>query len=181
MVISQTQCFLIALVLFGVIGARRGWNREVITSAILLGTVFFLTYGGGSIVANVLANGLRAPLAGVNASDPPTSPACPVTPSSLSNLIFLGMSWLSYQAGTKWGPAPRTHNHRIAGTIPGAMNGAAMAYYTANNLLPGRELLVQSPSPGFAGGFMPEVLGVGLLGLLAVLFIASQATKGGGK
>lgn len=173
MSISQTQCFMIALVLTGAIGARRGWGREVITCAIILGTVLFLSNGGG----NVLANWLTQTATSASASGGGGAPICGINGQLLSTLVFAGMSWLGYGAGTKYGNPPKTHNHRIAGTIPGAMNGAAMAYYVSNSMLPGRQVLVNSPSPAFAGNFLPEVIGIGLIGLLAVLFIAAQATK----
>lgn len=173
MVIGQSQCFLIALVVAAAIGARRGWGREVITCAIILGTVLFLLNGGGNLLANVLSQGLN------NASvQPASAQACnTLNPQLLSTLVFGGMTWLAYSAGTKWGTAPKTHNHRIAGTIPGAINGAALAYYTGNAILPGKSLELSAPGAAFSNVYLPEVFGLGLLGLLAVLFIAAQATK----
>ena len=176
MSISQTQCFLIAAVLTAVIGARRGWGRDVITCAIILGTVLFLSNGGGNILTNWLSQfstGASETASGGSVNTPLFS----VNGQLLPTLIFGGMTWLAYAAGTKWGSAPRTHNHRIAGTIPGGMNGAAMAYYVSNSILPGRQVLINSPTPAFAGAELPVIIGVGLIGLLVVLFIAAQATK----
>lgn len=171
MVISQSQCFMIALVVAAAVGARRGWGREVITCAIILGTVLFLSNGGGSYIANFLSQGLH------NASAQ-TSAACNTfNPQVLSTLVFAGMTWLGYTVGSKYGTAPKTHNHRIAGTIPGAINGASLAYYASNSILPGNSVLLNTPTGAFSNAYLPEVFGIGLLGLLAVLFIAAQASK----
>ncbi len=170
MVISQSQCFLIALVVAAAIGARRGWGREVITCAIILGTVLFLSNGGGNFLATFLSQGLR--------STSTTSAACTsLSPQILSTLVFAGMTWLGYGVGTKYGTPPKTHNHRIAGTIPGAINGASLAYYASNSILPSNSVLVNTPTGAFSNAYLPEVFGLGLLGLLAVLFIAAQSSK----
>lgn len=171
MVISESQCFLIALVLAAAVGARRGWGREVITCAIILGTVLFLSNGGGDYLANFLAQGLHGTSGQSSAS------CTTVNPQILSTVVLAGMTWLGYSAGTKYGTAPKTHNHRIAGTIPGAINGASLAYYASNSILPGRSVLLNTPTGAFSNTYLPEVFGFGLLGLLAVLFIAAQASK----
>ena len=173
MVISQSQCFLIALVLAAAIGARRGWGREVITCAIILGTVLFLSNGGGDYLANFLTQGLH----GAPGQTSAATVCNTVNPQMLSTLVFAGMTWLGYTAGTKYGMAPKTHNHRIAGTIPGAINGASLAYYVSNSILPGRSVLLNTPGGAVTNTYLPEVFGFGLLGLLAVLFIAAQASK----
>lgn len=171
MVISQSQCFLIALVIAAAVGARRGWGREVITSAIILGTVLFLSNGGGNYIATFLSQGLH------NTSGTAAAACNTVNPQMLSTLVFGGMTWLGYAAGSKYGTAPKTNNHRIAGTIPGAINGASLAYYASNSILPGNSVLLNTPSSAFSNTYLPEVFGLGLLGLLAVLFIAAQASK----
>lgn len=179
MVIGQTQCFLIALLITGVLGARRGWGREVITSAIILGTVLFLANGGGNMVASLLSQTIRSgssTAASATGSALATS-TCNINGNLVSTLLFGGMTWLAYGVGTKYGTAPRTHNHRIAGTIPGAINGAAMAYYLSDFILPGRQVLINSPTPAFSTSFLPEIIGIGLVGLLVIVFVAAQATK----
>lgn len=171
MVISQSQCFLIALVIAAAVGARRGWGREVVTCAIILGTVLFLSNGGGNFIANLLSQGLR------NSPGTTTAACNTLNPQVLSTLIFGGMTWLGYAAGSKYGTAPKSNNHRIAGTIPGAINGASLAYYASNSILPSNSVLLNTPSSAFSNTYLPEVFGFGLLGLLAVLFIAAQSGK----
>lgn len=175
MSISQSQCFLIALVLAGAVGARRGWGREVITCAIILGTVLFLSNGGGNVLAGWLTQATAGTASAAGSAGAATT--CGINGQLLSTLVFGGMSWLGYSAGTKYGTPPKTHNHRIAGTIPGAINGAAIAYYVGNSVLPGRQILFNSPTPAFAGSELPVIIGVGLIGLLVVLFVAAQTSK----
>lgn len=197
MVISQAQCFLIAVVLGAAIGARRGWHREVITAAIVLGTVFFLTLGGGNLIAQWLSHGLIgvASAHGFSASGgttpPPASTSTPqfplaaqaganctlVSPQLLSTVIFTGMTWLGYGAGKKYGTPPKSQAHYLAGIIPGGLNGAAIAYYLGNAVLPSQSVLVQTPSPDLTSSYLPLVFGLGLLALLVVLFIAGQTSK----
>lgn len=198
MVIGQSQCFLIALVLSAAVGARRGWSREVITCAIVLGTVLFLLNGGADMLNTFIANlthnvgGTASAHALSGGTTPGVSPSggtptysaatgsnicTPVSSQTLGTLIFGGMSFLGYRAGSKYGPPPKLHTHRIAGTIPGAVNGASMAYYLSHGVLTGKQLLLYSPSGNLTSTYLPQIFGIGLLGLLVVLFIASQTSK----
>lgn len=201
MVIGPIQCFVLFIVLFAAIGARRGWNREVIACAFILGTVMFLSLGGLNLIDQLLSNGLISTAsakglmpsggippsgsgvgAGALAATPaPASDAtasCPPLVKSpiLSSLIFGGMSWLGYRVSAKYGQPPKSSNHRIAGIMPGAINGAAIAYYVSSAILPG-QVTVQTPTSATTANFLPLVFGVGLIGLLLVVFIASQASK----
>lgn len=201
MVIGQSQCFLIALVVSAAVGARRGWGREVITCAIVLGTVLFLLNGGADMLNTFIASltqhvgGTASAAALSGGGVPGTTPsggapayaattginACsPISSQALGTGIFGGMSYLGYRAGSKYGPPPKLHTHRIAGTIPGAVNGASMAYYLSHGVLTGnKQLLLFSPSGSLTSTYLPEIFGVGLIGLLVVLFIAGQTSKSG--
>ncbi len=200
MVIGQVQCFMLFIVLFAAIGAWRGWNREVIACAFVLGTVLFLTLGGLSLITNLLAHGLTgfvgtASAKGLVASGgtvpsgsgggstqaPSNSGSlanCPVPVSAqaLSALIFGGMTWLGYRASYKYGQPPRTQGHHLAGMIPGAINGASIAYYVSNAILP-NQLVVETPNSSLTANLLPLVFGLGLLGLLVVLLVANQSNK----
>lgn len=197
MVIGQAQCFLIAVVLGAAVGARRGWNREVITAAIILATLMVLTLGGADALAGWLSHGFAgtaqahgilysggpqpATPTGYPQASPAPQTACGLGINSqmLSIVIFAGMTWLAYGVGKKYGTTPKTSNHRLAGAIPGAINGASIAYFVSTKVLPGQSLLLNTPGPGTTSNLLPLVFGIGLLGLLAVLFIAAQASKGG--
>lgn len=199
MVIGQVQCFLIAVLIGAVVGVRRGWNREVITAAIILATTLLLTLGGADLLASWLSHGIVGTAhaegipysGGPQPTTPPPYPLPNATSSqagsgcslaasapTLATVIFAGMCWLAYAVGKKYGAPPKTHNHRLAGAIPGAINGACIAYFASRFILPGQPVLVNTPTPAAISSYLPVVLGLGLLGLLAVLFIAAQASKG---
>lgn len=178
MVIGQTQCFMIALLFAAAQGARRGWGREVITCAIILATVLFLSNGGIDFLLNAFTN-LSANTNGTALAFNAASCSA-ATKQLLSTGGFGLMSWLAYSVGYRYGTAPRSHNHRIAGIIPGAFNGAAIAYYLSNTLVPnGRQLELFTPTSQQTTAYLPEIFGLGLVGLLVVLFIAGQAGKTG--
>lgn len=205
MVIGPAQCFLISVVFGAAVGARRGWNREVITAAIILATLLALTLGAADALATWLSHGLvgTAQAHGIayngiaysggpqpttptqpsqsNASNPTPQAACiaGISVQTLSILIFGGMTWLAYAVGKKYGAPPKTSNHRIAGAIPGAINGASIAYFVSKTIAPGQSVTLNTPGPGTTSAFLPLVFGIGLLCLLVVIFIAGQANKGG--
>lgn len=192
MSINAAQMLLIVLVITGAVGVRRGWAREVITTAILLATVAFLSLGGAAFILHFFSQGFVATasahaLSGGGPAVAPgssgggdgyTAQTCVATGAqTLSNFIFFGMTWLGYWAGSKHGQPPKNGTHRLAGIVPGAINGAVIMYYVSHAGLLGRQLIVESPSPTTIGTFLPVVLALGLLGLLAVLFVASQGHK----
>jgi hypothetical protein len=208
MVIGPAQCFLISVVFGAAVGARRGWNREVITAAIILATLLVLTLGGADALATWLshgfvgtaqAHGLAYNAIAYSGGPQPTTPTQPSqsntsntsnpTPQAaciagingqvLSIIIFGGMTWLAYAVGKKYGAPPKTANHRIAGAIPGAINGASIAYFVSKTILPGQSVTLNTPGPSVTNAFLPLVLGLGLLCLLVVIFIAGQANKSG--
>ena len=201
MVIGQVQCFMLFIVLFAAIGAWRGWNREIIACVFVLGTVLFLTLGGLSLITHLLAHGLTGfvdtasakglvasggtvpPGSGGGSTQAPsyngnTAANCPIPVSAqaLSALIFGGMTWLGYRVSYKYGQPPRTQGHHLAGMIPGAINGASIAYYVSNAILP-NQVVVETPNSSLTANFLPVVFGLGLLGLLVVLLVANQSNK----
>ncbi len=195
MSINAIQLIVIVLVITGAVGVRRGWAREVITTAILLATVIFLLVGGAAFILQFFSQGFVGTasahaLSGGGPSVPTgsgpssgypaqTSGVCIATGAqSLANFIFFGMTWLAYWAGSKHGQPPKNGTHRLAGFVPGAINGAVIMYYISHSGLLGRQLIVENPSPTAVSSFLPVVFALGLLGLLAVLFVASQGHKG---
>ena len=51
---TPQQCFVIAIVAFGLIGFWRGWKREVISLAFALTGVLFLLLNGGNALAQLV-------------------------------------------------------------------------------------------------------------------------------
>lgn len=185
MSITPTQVMLFAIGLGAAAGFRRGWGKEVIACAMVLGTLFFLNLGGANLLASYFANGITT---SATLADPPgdASRVAVCTAGlqhTVSMAVFGFMTWLGYRTSAKHGLAPVSSNHRIAGLIPGAVNGGAIAYYISQNVFPGTQLLVNTPRQLDVANYLPEVFALGLVGLLVVLFVTSQASKGskGGK
>lgn len=181
MTITPTQAILFAVGLGAAAGFRRGWAKEVIACAMVLGTLFFLNLGGASLLASFFAHGLSS---SATVADPPGDASrvevCTVgLQHTVSMMVFGLMTWLGYRTSAKQGMSPKSSNHRIAGLIPGAVNGGAIAYYLSQNVFPGTQLVLNAPGQLEMANYLPEVFAIGLVGLLAVLFITSQASKGG--
>src|SRR5260370_36435127 len=199
MVIGQVQCFMLFIVLFAAIGAWRGWNREVIACVFVLGTVLFLTLGGLSLITHLLAHGLTGsvdtasakglvasggtvpPGSGGGSTQAPsfngsTAANCPVPVSAqaLSALVFGGMTWLGYRVSYKYGQPPRTQGHHLAGMIPGAINGAPLALYVTNPILP-NQVVGETPNSSLPAKLPPPRLRLRLLGLLFAPHVATPS------
>ncbi|HKS69753.1 MAG TPA: hypothetical protein VJQ45_05005 [Ktedonobacterales bacterium] len=197
MIIGPTQTFIFSLLAGGAYGARRGWAKEVITTAVVLSDVLFLSNGGAGFLSHILSStigsaggtALGGPLfAGGGGTAPPytgttsfgttAGAACTAAlTTAVSRITFVGMTWLGYRSGTRHGPAPKMSSHRVAGIVPGAINGAAIAYYVSNNILPGTSVLLNTPGSIDTSSYLPVVFGIGIVALLIVLFIAGQMKK----
>ena len=180
MIITSSQVLLISVGLGGLAGFRRGWAKEVIASAMVLGTLFFLTLGGDRIIGSFFTHGFNSIVALGNPTDP-SGPAVVCSPGlqrAVSEVLFGSMTWLGYRTSAKHGVAVKSSNHRIAGLIPGGINGAAIAYFISRTVFPGTQVQINTPGQSDTSGYLPEVLVLGLVGLLVVLFITSQAGKG---
>jgi hypothetical protein len=176
MVVGQTQCFTLALVIAAAVGVHRGWLREIITCAILLGTVLFLNFGGLDFLLGGVGSVANGATGGIASADPAT--CSPATKQTITTGLFGLLTYLGYRAGSKYGSPAQHSGHRIAGIIPGALNGAAIAYYFTNALVPdGRQLTFFAPTAGTTTSLLPEVFGLGLLGLLIALMVGG-ASKG---
>jgi hypothetical protein len=187
MVVGATQCFFVVLLITGLIGLMRGWVREIITMAIVLGAVVFLLSGGGGLLHQFffvnLPNAFHDLIFGnsaVSVAGPTVSTSTNTTGDYLFGLAsFLGLMGLGYWVGHHYGTPPKTNTHRLGGVLPGLVNGAAMSYYTSQTILPSTQLDLTSPSGALTQMFLPIVLGLGLVGLILVL-VVSALSKGGG-
>lgn len=184
MFIGTFQCFVFFLLITAIIGFMRGWMREVITMAIILGGVLFLLNGGDGLIHiflfNNLPNALHVLFFGspAAASDPP-DPANPTGDFLFNSAAFVGTMALGYGVGHKYGQPATTNQHRVLGIMPGLVSGAAMAYYVSNAILPSATIDLSSPSGAITRFYLPIILGLGLL-VLVVIMLISRAGKGGG-
>jgi hypothetical protein len=187
MVIGAMQCFLVTLVITGMIGLMRGFLREVITMAILLAAVVFLMNGGDGLLHNFffvnLPQAIHDLVYGSNGVTVGT-PAISTSSSSTGDYLFsvgsfLTLVLLGYGVGHRYGAKPATSQHRLGGVLPGLVNGAAISYYASNSIFPTTTFDLTSPSGALTQTYLPVVLGLGLVGLVAVLVVSSLSSRGG--
>ena len=168
MTVSSTQCFFVLLLVAAARGYARGWHREIITTAISLGSVLFLTIGGGDALAQALFVGLPDLLRGVNPHlDLTNAPANP----SVDAITLLLFTVLGHFAGSHYGAAPKTAQHRLSGVIAGSMTGLALTYYITRQLLPVTTFGVTSPSSALVTTWIIGLFGIGLMLLLFLALV----------
>ncbi|HEX8995323.1 MAG TPA: hypothetical protein VF812_04790 [Ktedonobacterales bacterium] len=168
MTLSSTQCFFVLLIVAAARGYARGWHREIITTAITLGSVLFLTIGGGDALAQLLTVGVPDFFRGVNPHLDFTNAA----PNPLvDGITLLAFTVLGHFAGTHYGTAPKSAQHRLAGTVAGAVTGLALTYYITRQLLPVTTFGVTSPSTTLVTTWIIGLFGVGLMVLLFMALV----------
>ena len=204
MFIGPTQTFIVFLLAGGAYGAHRGWRRESITTAVVLSNVIFLSTGGAAFLAHIFGStvgatggsttSLGGPLFALGGGGGGSGTAPPYTgtagygatagsvcdaglETAISRITFFVVTWLGYRSGSRFGPPPKLTSHRIAGILPGAVNGAAIAYYVSHYILPNTTVVVNTPGSGDTAALLPIVFGLGLVALLIVLYIAGQMKK----
>ncbi len=185
MVIGATQCFFVVLLITGLVGLMRGFLREVITMALVLGAVLFLLNGGDGLLHHFVFVNLPTAIhdliygdSAVTVGTPSVSAPNPTGDYLFGLSSFLGLMGLGYVVGHKYGGPPATNQHRIGGILPGLVNGAAISYYTSRSILPGTTVNLTSPNDALTQMYLPIILGLGLVGLVVVL-IMSSISKGG--
>lgn len=168
MTLSANQCFFVLLLIAAVRGYMRGWHREIITTAITLGSVLFLTIGGGDALAQVFFVGLPDVVRGVN----PHLDFTNATPNPMVDAItLLAFTVLGHIAGTHYGASPKSAQHRLSGTIAGAVTGLALVYYITRQLLPVTTIGVTSPSTALVTTWIIGLFGIGLMALLFMALV----------
>ena len=182
MVIGQTQTYLGLLAFTAMVGGVRGWRREVITAAVLLAALMFVSTGGGVLLANLFTHGTGSVAqsdATTSYTPTPTASCVEDLPAVLANLTFAGLTFFGYRMGRfVVSNAGMLTSHRIVGMVVGAVNGGIIGYYISTNILHGGTITLGTPGPIQASAYLPLVLGLGIVGVLAVAFIMGQARKG---
>jgi hypothetical protein len=183
MYITSSECFFVIILTAAFIGLWRGWIREVITTAILLGVILFLLLGGSDVIYRFifvnLVDAFKALFGGgVSASN--SNPAAP--PSTQSDFVFTlltfgGLTTVGYLVGHRAGKPPTSATHRLTGIIPGAVNGAAIVFYATRNIIPNVDVNVQSPDASTVGSYLPVIFGIALLAVIVILIALSSKSK----
>ncbi len=185
MTITSGECFFVIILIAAFIGLWRGWIREVITTAILLGVILFLMLGGAGILYHFifvnLVDSINALISGSSVSVPASNTSSqPAQGDFLFGLVtFLGLTSIGYLVGHKAGKPPASTTHRLTGIIPGIVNGVAVVFYTVRNIIPQLNLSVQTPDLTTVSSYLPIIFGLALLAVIIILIALS--TKGKAK
>ena len=169
MALSQSQCIFIVTLVTAAWGYYRGLGRAIITCAMILGGVLFLTVGGSGALGHFIGVTLPAVVAGgvPPAYDPTTEPANPV----MDLLILVGLTGLAHVMGTHFGAPASKAEHRIGGMAAGAVTGLALMYYVTERLLPSTTIQMTSPSSTIVISYMIGLFGLGLMVLLIIALV----------
>ena len=127
----QDALFLISIIVFGIIGYRRGWQRETVSLLFIIVGVVFLNLSGGTYLSRLLYQFLE----GKSISDANLLRSHPnvltvVTIASLVVIIALGYI-ISIRS-----PKPKDGQARTLGLIPGIITGAVIGAELTFYLLP---------------------------------------------
>ncbi len=127
----QDALFLLSIIIFGIIGYRRGWQRETVSLLFIIVGVVFLNLSGGTYLSRLLYQFLEGKSisdANLLRSHPNVLPV--VTIGSLVVIIALG-----YIIGSR-SPKAKDGQARTLGLIPGFITGAVIGAELTYFLLP---------------------------------------------
>ncbi len=169
MALTQSQMFFIVALASAVWGFFRGWGRAIITCALTLGGVLFLTAGGSAGLVHFVTVTLPALIVGAVTPpfDPTTSPTNPVMDLVTLAVFFV----LANIVGSHFGAAPRSSGQRFGGMAAGAITGLAVMYYVTKRALPATTIQMTSPSPTVVTSYMLGLFGLGLMVLLIIVLV----------
>jgi hypothetical protein len=168
MLLTGNQFFILLLLLAAIRGYVRGWHREIITTAITLGSVLFLTIGGGDVLAQALFVAIPDLFRGVT----PTLDFTNAAPNPMVDaIVLIVFTVLGHFAGSIYGASPKSPQHRLSGMIAGAVTGLALTYYITRQLLPVTTIGVTSPSSALVTTWLIGLFGFGLMLLLLLALV----------
>lgn len=116
--LTQTQWLLLTLFVSSVVGFQRGWERSLITSAIIVLVTWYLILGGDTWIFRTLTNWQAL-------KTMPSTQVIHAVAAPLYGAFFV----LAFMAGTYLGNAPKTGFQRWVGIVPGAVTGLAFLAY----------------------------------------------------
>lgn len=168
MTLSANQCFFVLLLVAAARGYSRGWHREIITCAVTLGGVLFLTVGGGNALAQLLGSVPNALPGGSGLNfNVNTAPSNPV----FNFLLLAAFAVIGHFAGGSYGAAPKSAQHRLGGLAAGIVTGLAVVYYITRQILPSTTFDATSPSSALVTSWLIGLFGVGVMLMLLLALI----------
>jgi uncharacterized membrane protein required for colicin V production len=127
----QDALFLLSIIIFGIIGYRRGWQRETVSLLFIIVGVVFLNLSGGTYLSRLLYQFLEGKsISEANLLRSHPNVLTVVTIASLVVIIALGYIISSRS------PKPKDGQGRTLGLIPGIITGAVIGAELTYFLLP---------------------------------------------
>jgi len=181
---TPQQCFVIAIVAFGLIGFWRGWKREVISLAFALTGVLFLLLNGGNTLAQVVFVKMPIVIHDIFSSGPPPVVTKPDSGQVLivTMITFVGIVVLGYIIGNRAFPNKNlAPGERLLGVLPGLVTGYFLINYISNTFANNPLITVGfgTPTQNIVTNYVPLLIVVAIVAVVAGL-IASRAKKPGG-
>jgi len=181
---TPQQCFVFAIVAFGVIGFWRGWRREVISLAFALTGVLFLLLNGGDALAQLAFVKTPIVIHDIFSSGPMTTPSKPDPTAVLivTLITFVVIVVTGYIIGNRAFPGKTlTPAERLLGVLPGLVTGYFLITYIANIFSKSPLITVGfgTPTQNVVTNYVPLLIIVAIVVVVAGL-IASRAKKPGG-
>ena len=183
--LTSQQCFVIAIIAFGLIGFIRGWRREVISLAFALTGVLFLLLNGGDALAQIIF--VKVPVAmhdifGTGSAGSP-SPPSPATVLIVTLITFVAIVLLGYYVGNKAFPGNTsngTPTARLLGILTGLLTGYFLITYLARTFATNPLITVGGgiPTQNVLTNSIPLLFVVAVVVAIAGL-IAARSKKGG--
>jgi Colicin V production protein len=179
---TQQQCFVVAIVAFGVIGFWRGWRREVISLAFALTGVLFLLLNGGDALAQLVFVKIPIILHDLVSSGPMTTPSKP-SPSAVlivTLISFVVIVVAGYLIGNRAFPGGKNlpPADRLLGILPGLITGYFLITYIANIFAKSPLITVGfgTPTQNVVTNYVPLLIVVAIVVVVAGL-VMSRAKK----
>ena len=178
---SPQQCFIIAIVGFGVIGFWRGWRREVISLAFALTGVLFLLLNGGDALAQLVFVKTPVIIHDIFSSGPASVPPkpTPIQVLIVTLITFVVIVVAGYIIGNRAFPNKNlTPAERLLGVLPGLVTGYFLITYISNTFANNPLITVGfgTPSENVVSNSVPLLIVVAIIVVVAGL-IASRTKK----
>jgi Colicin V production protein len=178
------QFIFIIIIVFGIIGFYRGWRREIISLAFVLGGILFFYLGGGKGLAQfvfvkipVILQDLFGSVGGPRTQPPQPSSGAIIL---LSIVAFVAIVVIGYIVGNKAFPKPAQPVERFLGIIPGIVAGYALISYLASASPKSTFTFgVATPDQRVVGNYVLVIFLIAVAAAVAGL-LASRAKKGSG-
>jgi hypothetical protein len=181
LLLSSQQCFIIAIIAFGLIGFWRGWKREVISLAFALTGVLFLLLNGGNALAQLVFVKMPIVIHDIFSSGPAPTTTKPDSGQVLivTLITFVGIVVLGYLIGNRAFPSKSlTPAERLLGVLPGLVTGYFLITYIANTFANNPLITVGfgTPTQNLVANSVPLLIVVAIVVVVAGL-IASRSKK----